>query len=196
MSYPIESSSPTGATIYAIIHHPDGRVWNTDSEAWEAFNPAHWTDYAIALTEQGASGYYRANYPAGIVGILTTEATYNQAGGSPAIGDAPPMGLAQTQGVNISAVDADSEASVRFRKSLTTLIPGAVITGTLEAAAFSTDITDYPLNAFLGRSLYFDTGDLAGQGSSITGYDPDTGIITVAGPFTGAPAADDIFIIA
>ncbi|MES2155454.1 MAG: hypothetical protein V4510_10000 [bacterium] len=198
MPTPIETTGATGLSLYAVSHHPDGRVWNTTLNSglggWEAYNGGHWAQYAIALTEQGTSGYYRGTYPAAISGVLTSEVIY--ANGTPTLGDAPYAGPAQSQGANVAAVAGDAAVPAKMQASLSSMVLGAVIAGTLEAAAFTTDVTNSNVNAYAGRSLYFTTGDLAGQGSTITGYDPDSGTITVAGAFTGAPSADDVFIIA
>lgn len=85
MANEIRGTSPTG-TLYARIMNSSGYWWNgTDFEAYDADNYA---DYDVALTEQGNSGVYVADFPSGI----TTGGTYEyyvhrQAGASPAEGD-------------------------------------------------------------------------------------------------------------
>lgn len=196
MRFPIETVNQSGLSLYVVIHNPDGRVWNTTLNSgagdWQVYNSGNWAQYAIALVEQSGSGYYKATYPAGIGAVLTTEVIYANA--SPTLGDAP-QGVAQSQGSNIAAVDGDADAQTSLQRSLASMVRGKVIAGTLTAKAFSTDVVNANSNAFAGRALYFATGTLAGQGSTITGYNTSTGVITLSGPFTGAPAVNDTFVI-
>lgn len=60
----IESFGTVGVSLYAIIRDKTGQVWN--GSAFEAYNVAHWSTYAIALTEQTSSGYYLVSFPAAI----------------------------------------------------------------------------------------------------------------------------------
>jgi hypothetical protein len=79
----------TGATVYATIRTEARTMWYTVTPALEALTVAHWTSYAIALTETpGSSYFYVGTWPA----ALSTPGwywvdLYQQAGGSPAIGD-------------------------------------------------------------------------------------------------------------
>lgn len=196
MLYRVETIGPTGLSLYFVVFNQIGQAWNTTlntgAGGWETYDSGHWAAYAIAMTEKAGSGYYSGAYPANIIGYLTSEVMYNNA--TPTLGDAP-YGIGQSQGANVAAVAGDADVPASFQRSLATMVRGTIIAGTLTTQAFSTDVENDQLNAFAGRSLYFATGDLAGQGSTVTSYDPDTGIITVAGAFTGAPAADDVFII-
>jgi hypothetical protein len=198
MRYLIEIAYAVGCVLYAIIHHPDGTVWNTVSKEWEAFDAGHWGSYVISLTEQGATGYYSAAYPPEIEDILTTEAVYNQAdpGGSPSpVNDGPPLGLAQSQGVDIAAVFGDATVATKLKTSLNTMVRAVVAAGTLEVDEFTTDIINANPNAFRGRSALFATGVLAGQGGVISEFLPATGKITVMAAFTGAPGVGDVLVI-
>lgn len=44
--------------VVAVRYNAAGSVWNTDSEAFEAFNPANVADYAIATAEVADTGVY------------------------------------------------------------------------------------------------------------------------------------------
>lgn len=203
MPYPIETSGPSALSIYAIIvnNDPDsadfGKVWNTTLNAgdggWEVYDSGHWAQYAVALTEYAGSGYYRGTFPEDIGSAMTSEVLYANA--TPTLGDAVYAGPGASQGVSVRAIAADSNAADKLQRSVSSMVLGTVIAGTLGASAFTTDVTNDETNAFQGRSLLFTTGDLAGQGSVITAYDPDTGLITVAGAFTAAPTAADKFVI-
>lgn len=201
--YPIETSGPTGLSLYAIIINTDpesadlGKVWNKTLNAavggWEVYNSGHWAQYAIALVEYSGSGYYRGTSPAAIGTAFTTEVLYANA--TPTLGDAVYAGPAQSQGVSIAAVNGDSDVAASFARSLASMARGTVIAGTVGAAAFTTDLVNAQVNAYKGRACYFATGNLAGQGGIVSAFDPSTGLITIAGTFTVAPAVDDVFII-
>ena len=196
MTYLIETFLASGQFPYAVIHHPDGRVWNLTLNAgaggWEAYNSGHWSQYAIALTEQAGSGYYSATYPAAIVDVLTTEVLYLNA--TPTLGDVPAGGT-QTQGVSLAAVFGDASVATKMQTSLASMVRGAVAAGTLTTTSFTTNLTNPSANAYRGRSVLFATGDLAGQGGVISEYDPLTGKLTVTGAFTEAPTVADVFVI-
>jgi len=194
MTAPIETIYPTGATLYAIVHHPDGRVWSVLDEDWEAYNSAHWANYAVAMTEQTPSGYYRSGYPAGAAEALTTEVIYVRVGASPAIGDAPASGIGQSQGTNIAAVGQDAGLADNLRAGLLSEIQGHAVAGTLSVRQATTDLDDTIDNVYLGRLLVWTTGALLRQSASVLGYNGTTRVLTF-GPVTSAPTAGDAFII-
>lgn len=76
----------TGTTCYAALINNAGHWWN--GTAFEVYDAGSYSDYDIAMTEQGNSGVFFANFPT----TITTGGTYEyyvyaQAGGSPAEGD-------------------------------------------------------------------------------------------------------------
>ena len=193
---PIETTYSSGSTLYAVIHHTDGRVWNDIAELWEAFNNSKWVQYSIPLTEQGVSGYYRASYPAGAAGVLTTEVVYNQAGGSPSTVDAPATGVGQSQGVDVAAIKASVVAASNLERSLSSMIQGAVTSlGVSTAFIIYTDLNDTDPNVYQGRIMVFLDNALIRQVANITAFNPILKTITVAGPYTEAPGVADTFII-
>ncbi|MDD5301485.1 MAG: hypothetical protein PHS14_00135 [Elusimicrobia bacterium] len=198
MSNPIiECVNATGLTVYAAqINRLTGEWWNTSgTPAWEAFNAAHWADYAVALTEAAGSGYYWAARPAGVAGALVSDVFYSQAGGSPAIGDAPPFNLLHGEGENVAAIDADpAVAPQNLAAAVGTEIQGTVAAGTITNTAFPTNVTGYTNNLLVGRTLIFLTGTLAKAAVPILSYNGSTGVIGV-GPLVGAPTVADTFLI-
>lgn len=82
--------SATGKTVYATIRSAARTYWSTEgTPALEALTVANWDHYDIALAEAPASSYfYVGSWPAGLttVGWYWVD-VYEQAGGSPAIGD-------------------------------------------------------------------------------------------------------------
>ncbi len=193
----IECVQATGLNIYAAqINRLTGQWWYTVTPAWEAFNAAHWLSYAIALAEAGASGYYSAARPTGVAGSLVTDIFYSRAGGSPAIGDAPPFNLLHGEGENVASINADPAAAPQnLAAGLGTEIQGAVAAGTLTNSSFPTNVTGYANNLLVGRWLYFLTGANAKAAAQILAYNGGTGVITTA-PFVGAPSVADQFLIA
>lgn len=103
----------SGANLYALLYNDEGKVWN--GSAFETYSSANWANYAIVLTENGASGDYFGDFPAAI----TTAGFYRfpvkvRAGGSPAEGD---VGIAGGPDINIewngsSTVNADFDSTV------------------------------------------------------------------------------------
>jgi hypothetical protein len=88
MAREIRGVAGTGNTLYARVMNRAGLWWNTSTSAFEAYTAANWANYRIAMTEQGSSGVYVADFPSAI----QTSGTYYyyvhvQAGGSAAEGD-------------------------------------------------------------------------------------------------------------
>ena len=193
---PIETVFSSGVTLYAVIHNPDGTIWNNVDLAWEAYNGANWAEYAVPLVEQGASGYYAGAFPAGAAGVLTSDVVYKQAGGSPPTIDAPATGIGQSQGVDVAAIKASVVAASNLNKSLLTMIQGAVTSsGTSTASKIYTDLSDTADDVYQGRIVVFTSGDLIRQVANIAAYDGAGKFLTLAGAFTEAPAVADAFII-
>src|SRR3990167_7755775 len=85
MSNEIRGVSTSG-TLYARIMNSSGQIWN--GTTFEAYTAANYANYDIAMTEQGNSAVYVANFPT----TITTGGTYEyyvhrQSGASPAEGD-------------------------------------------------------------------------------------------------------------
>jgi hypothetical protein len=76
----------SGATCYAVAIDSGGRWWNTTSSAFETYQDADWSSYAIAATEEGTSGNYLASFPAAPPGLYSIQA-YARAGDNPAVSD-------------------------------------------------------------------------------------------------------------
>lgn len=191
---PIEAIYLVGANLYVVIHAPDGTVWNNNTLAFEAYNPSNWSNYAIALTEQAGSGYYRGTYPVAIAGVLTTEVLYERVGGAPALSDAPPKGILQSQGMDVGAVAGSQPAAANLGKAAAAEIPGSALTGTLSTTQATTDLTQALANAYAGRTVLWTSGALAGIAAGITAYAPSNGLLTFTA-LPAAPANGDKFLI-
>jgi len=88
MANEIVFAFPKGFTLYARVFDSTGQVWNTSgTPAFEAWADGNVTDYDIALTDK-TSGQYIGDYPTTAAGRYKVN-VYLQAGGTPAIIDAP-----------------------------------------------------------------------------------------------------------
>lgn len=63
MANEISGVSPSG-TLYARVKNSAGLWWNGSS--FEAYNASNYANYVIAMTEEGNSGEYVADFPSGI----------------------------------------------------------------------------------------------------------------------------------
>jgi len=85
----------TGRTLYAIVVNDDpdsadfGKYWDAGSKAWDALAVADWGDYDVPLSEDPADSYrYVASTPTDLPLGFYHLLVFEQAGASPAIGDA------------------------------------------------------------------------------------------------------------
>jgi hypothetical protein len=75
----------TGKTVYAIIRNSTAQAWNTNTNAFEAYNSGNLSKYAISLVEQGtSSGFYAGTFPSAIVAGVYAIVARQQIGGSQA----------------------------------------------------------------------------------------------------------------
>lgn len=75
-----------GHTIYGQIINRAGQRWN--ATLFEAYAVAHYSSYALTMTENGATGVYLGTFPTALNQAGTYEVIfYLQAGASPASGD-------------------------------------------------------------------------------------------------------------
>lgn len=87
MSREITTLASTGRTLYAVLVNAAGLYMN--GIAAEAYNAAHWTNYAIAMTPDSGGGnvLYTANAPTGLPGGTYTVMVQSRAGSTPATSD-------------------------------------------------------------------------------------------------------------
>lgn len=216
----IEAFSSPGYTLYAIIRNASGQAWNTSIVAFQNWNPANWTDYAIAMSEDTSSGFYKATVPAAISAQRLTILVYNQIGGSPVVPPTDqPFGnstgiwdgttwesgwstgartlttLAGVPGINVAAINGNVTAAVKLAISADSMISGTAIAGTLSVSQMTTDLTLSVNNILYGRVVYFVGGALAGQVGAISAYLASSKRITFFTPLTAAPVAGQAFIV-
>lgn len=81
----IVAGSGSTDTLYFIVCNEAGEYWN--GAAFEAYDAPSWTDYDIAMAQDGASGIFRGTFPAVAAGAVYDVFVFLQAGGTPAVGD-------------------------------------------------------------------------------------------------------------
>lgn len=194
----IEAYFTVAQTLYVFqFNRITGQVWNNNTLAFETWNSAHWTQYAIALTEKSLSGYYTATRPVGLASYLVTDVLYQQAGGSPASSDAPPQALNRSQGENVAAISGDALAGpTNLQQVLASQTQGAVAAGTITTSSFPTNLTNATAGAYSGRTLYMTSGAANGMAALIANYAVANGVLTLSGGLSVAPSAADTFVIA
>ena len=76
----IEVGAQSGLNLYSIIRNSSGDVWN--GSAFVTYNSANWSTYAVTMTEQTSSGYYKATFPAAITTGKYSFMVHQRLGGS------------------------------------------------------------------------------------------------------------------
>lgn len=198
--FPLEVAYQSGQHLYVVISDTIGgdAVWRTDTKVFESYNPSNWASYAIALTEQGVTGYYRGVYPpeiyAAIGSIMTTERPYVRGGGSPVAGDSPAAQPFHSQGANIAGIGGDTVVPSTLQRALKGEAIGKAA-GSPTTSQIPTDLGTSQANAYQGRAVVFTTGAAAGCAGRIIAYAVSGGVLTLAAPLAVAPSADDEFVI-
>jgi len=95
MASEITVAYKTGQLLYVLIFNTVGEVWNFLTAVFEAVVNSDWTDYELALAEQGTTGIYEGNFPALSAGNYSV-IVYQQKGSGPLPSDGPPLAPAQT----------------------------------------------------------------------------------------------------
>jgi hypothetical protein len=77
----------TSGTVYARLWSATGQYWYTVTPAFETYNAAHITSYALTGTQDGSNGKWTADMPAAVTVGLYYYCFFLRAGGSPAEAD-------------------------------------------------------------------------------------------------------------
>jgi hypothetical protein len=81
-----------------------------------------------------------------------------------------------------------------YGEANSTIVSGTCITGTLSTTACTTDLTEATDDHYIGRTIVWVTGVLAGQASAITDYTGATKTLTYTA-VTDAPSNNDRFVL-
>jgi hypothetical protein len=84
MAGEIQVKHESGRNLYYHIRDRNSLIWNGSS--FETYNGSNYTTYSLSLSEQGSSGFYKADFPNAAPGVYFLIG-YERAGGSPAEGD-------------------------------------------------------------------------------------------------------------
>lgn len=129
MAKEIQCVHTTGKTLYALILNSVGQFWYVTGSAFEAWNASHYTAYAVALAEQGATSIYLGNMPVAALGTYSL-VVCEQAGGSPAQSDPKiAAGSLQWTGTAAAVLGAPWQVGVKYAATLA----AADVTGNLPA---------------------------------------------------------------
>lgn len=100
MANEIQLSFQTGKTAYSVIRNQtSGYLWSLSggvTGAFEAFTSGNWGNYAISLTEEGVTGYYKGNMPSALAAGVYAISAKQQLGASPVQTD-PTVGVGDYQ---------------------------------------------------------------------------------------------------
>lgn len=95
---------------------------------------------------------------------------------------------------NSDQIAGSAPAATNLSKSALGIEPGAAITGTLSTTQMTTDLTETTDGHYIGRVIIWTSGNLANQGTDITGYTGASKLLTYTST-TGSPANGDTFVI-
>lgn len=103
MAGELRAVTAPGAVVYAHVFNSASRLWN--GSAFEAFDSGSYTDYSITMTEQGSTGVYVGDFPAGITDAGEYGIVYHlREGGAQAEGDpVVSTGVIEWDGSSIAA---------------------------------------------------------------------------------------------
>lgn len=92
------------------------------------------------------------------------------------------------------SISDDAGASDNLEESATAIVLGVAEAGTLSETAMTTDLSEPTNDHYIGRTVIWTTGILAGQASDITDYLGSTGMLTYS-TITEPPGVGDAFVI-
>ncbi len=92
------------------------------------------------------------------------------------------------------AISGDTAAADKLEESATSIVNSTAKAGTLSTTQMSTNLSETTNDHYIGRTVIWTTGALAGQASDITDYVGTNGVLTYSA-VTEAPSAGDAFVI-
>lgn len=196
---PIEAQYTPGRNLHVVRHNPDGKVWNVTDQEWQVYDNTKWSEYAITMTEQTGSGYYRVGQTIPDLDVNTTDAVYERISPTPTLpsdsGGDVLLGMGQSQGANVMTISESFEAASNLSFSAGSMEQGTVVDDVDNSVSqVKTDLTSTLEDAYRGRVIIFTSGDLIRVAAIIKSFDPDTGILGFT-DIPQEPTADDTFIV-
>src|ERR1051325_2059485 len=195
MNQKIFMAFTSGKTCWLMSFNPNGKVLDVVAKNWVDFVLDDLSTYFIMYTEVDSTGLYVADYPSDFVlDVLQTEVSYQQAGATPTLpDDGPPIGIGQSQGSSVAAINYSVAAAQNLSESSKTIVQGIVQIGSNTITQIATDLDGATDNLYRGRVIIFTSGDAIKSAAIIKTYNATTKILT----FTGIPVApipDDTFL--
>lgn len=195
---PLEALFTPAANVYARVRGVVGgvrKIWNptlnTGAGGWEVWNPANVAQYAVALTDDG-TGYYSADFPANISGVITSETYYNNA--APNVADAPITGIQYSQGRNMNGAAGDPAAAANVQLAAGAAIAGAA-SGSPTNQVIPTNLSTADAAAAVGGSLIFAASAAGAPRCSGRVVGSSGSTLTLAAPLPAVPVAGDLFVV-
>jgi hypothetical protein len=95
---------------------------------------------------------------------------------------------------DMTAISGDTGAADKLEEAATAVVLGTCQTGTLSTTQATTDLAETTNDHYIGRTIVWTTGALAGQASDITDYVGTNGLLTFTA-VTEAPSNGDAFVL-
>lgn len=186
----------TGKTCYFLAFRPDtGQVLDAQSKTWVTFTLADLANYVMTLTEYDSSGFYSGEYPSDFtLDVLPTEVSYQQAGPAPAFPADTLIGVGQSQGSNVAAVNNSVNAADNMGASTASEEQGTVQSGSNTTGQIVTDLSGATDDLYRGRAVIFTIGAMSKCAAIITGYNATTKVLTFT-TIPTAPTPGDTFVV-
>ena len=102
--------------------------------------------------------------------------------------------VANQVNANMLSISGDGTAADNLEESATAIVSSTAKAGTLSTTQMSTNLTEATDDHYIGRTVIWTTGVLAGQASDITDYAGVNGVLSYS-TLTEAPSAGDGFVI-
>ena len=164
-------SATSGQWIYATVHDKAAKLANGVST--EIFNSSNWSTYAIALSEQGTTGYYSATFPVYLAAGKYTLTFYQANNGSSAVYGDPNIG---SGGIYFDGTNEEQGIGAVLVQYLLDKLVGATAGGT---PAVIGSFVDLMMNKNAGQTFDQSTDSLEGIADS-GGGGPDAATIAAA----------------
>lgn len=178
-------TNQTTGTIYARLWNVTSQYWYTVTPAFEAFNAAHITSYALTGSQDSTTGKWTADMPAAVTVGVYYYCFFLQGGGSPAVGD---VAISTVGSIDYTGT-VTSAAVAYLPQAQAGAANGVLIAGSNAATTFSGLTT-----GALSCTTITASGAVAFQSTfAVTGTTTLTGAVSANGGVTFTSATGDAF---
>jgi hypothetical protein len=177
----------TDGTLKIFKSHATAATWATERSSLagvtqlEDFDATGMHSVYIDLSDNTDAGFYAAGneYQVAIVGAVVDGKTVNV--------PLACFSIKRAGGLSTTAID-------NLEASALGIVRGQAVTGTLSTTQMTTNLTEATDDHYIGRTIIWTSGVLAGQASDITDYDGTTKKL-VFSALTEAPSNGDAFVL-